>query len=72
MVEQHPLYETPDARIIRGPALPWGEATHDENNTIYQIYFRFTKNLHLNWNFLTAEHQPGGKYRFVQTKLDIR
>ena len=29
----HPVYETTDARIIRGSALPWGEATHDENNT---------------------------------------
>ena len=33
----HPVYETTDARIIRGSALPWGEATHDENNTIIQM-----------------------------------
>ena len=33
----HPVYETTDARIIRGSALPWGEATHDENNTTIQM-----------------------------------
>ena len=28
------VYEAVDARIIRGPALPWGDPTHDGNNTI--------------------------------------
>ena len=40
----HPVYEAVDARIIRGSALPWGEATHDENNTIEKtIAFLFFK-----------------------------
>ena len=67
---QRPLFtRQPMQESYEGPPFP-GERPHTmkiiQFNKVIQIYKKIAS--------LTAEHQPGGKYRFifVQTKLDIR